>query len=77
MAQRLIRTYALPVSEYNATIKCRDCEIFIGAGHEDEFPISAPDGPIFTLAMPQSDPAADRKRSASRRSFVKMEEDRP
>jgi hypothetical protein len=45
VAQRLIRTYALPVSEYNATIKCRDCEIFIGAGHEDEFPIPAPDGP--------------------------------
>jgi hypothetical protein len=45
VAQRLIRTYALPVSEYNATLKCRDCEIFIGAGHEDEFPIPAPDGP--------------------------------
>jgi hypothetical protein len=44
VAQRLIRTYALPVSEYKATIKCRDCEIFIGAGHEDEFPIPAPDG---------------------------------
>jgi hypothetical protein len=44
VAQRLIRTYALPVSEYNATIKCRECEIFIGSGHEDELPIPAPDG---------------------------------
>src|SRR5215207_1306324 len=40
-------------------------------------PISAPDGPILTLAMPQSDPAAERKRSASFKSFVKIDEDRP
>ena len=33
-------------------------------------PISAPDGPILTLAMPQSEPAAERKVSASRRSVV-------
>ncbi|MFN0072323.1 MAG: hypothetical protein ACKVVP_12640 [Chloroflexota bacterium] len=44
MSQRFIRTFALPVSEYNATTKCRDCEIFIGTGHEDEYPIAAPDG---------------------------------
>ena len=31
-----------------------------------------PLGPMLTLAMPQSEPAADRKRSASRRSLVKM-----
>ena len=38
---------------------------------------AAPEGPMFTLAIPQSDPAADRKRSASRRSFVKMDDERP
>src|ERR1700754_3082551 len=33
-------------------------------------PISAPDGPMFTFAMPQSEPAAATKRSASRISLV-------
>ena len=32
---------------------------------------------MLTLAMPQSDPAADMKRSASRRSVVKIDDDRP
>ena len=40
-------------------------------------PISAPDGPILTLAMPQSEPLADRKDSASRMSRVKMDDARP
>ena len=40
-------------------------------------PISAPLGPMFTLAMPQSDPAAATKRSASCTSCVKMQDDRP
>src|SRR6185436_9563636 len=39
-------------------------------------PISAPLGPMLTLAMPQSEPAADRNRSLSRRSLVKMHDDR-
>src|SRR3546814_10302364 len=33
-------------------------------------PISAPDVPIFTLAIPQSEPDADRNVSASRRFMV-------
>jgi hypothetical protein len=41
---RLIRTWALPVSEFNATLKCRECEVFIGTGHEDQAPIPAPEG---------------------------------
>jgi hypothetical protein len=40
-------------------------------------PISAPEGPMLTLAMPQSEPRADRNVSASRRSLVKIEDDRP
>jgi hypothetical protein len=40
-------------------------------------PISAPDVPTFTLAMPQSDPAADSHRSAERTSVVKRLLDRP
>src|ERR671920_11276 len=40
-------------------------------------PISAPDGPILTLAMPQSEPVTAMNASASRMSSVKMEEDRP
>ena len=39
--------------------------------------ISAPDVPILTLAIPQSDPDAARNRSASRRSVVKIDDDRP
>ena len=39
----LTRNYPLAVSEYNATIKCRECEIFIGIGHVDAIPLSAPD----------------------------------
>ena len=37
----------------------------------------APDGPMFTLAMPQSLPAAARNCSASRRSVVKIDEASP
>ncbi len=40
-------------------------------------PISAPDGPMLTLAMPQSEPLADRNASASRTSVVKMHDDNP
>jgi hypothetical protein len=40
-------------------------------------PISAPEGPMLTLAMPQSEPAAARKRSLSRMSVVKMHDERP
>src|SRR5437773_11114760 len=40
-------------------------------------PISAPLVPVFTLAMPQSLPAAHKNFSASRMSFVKTAEVRP
>ena len=40
-------------------------------------PISAPEGPTFTLAMPQSEPVAETNLSASRTSSVKMEEVSP
>jgi hypothetical protein len=40
-------------------------------------PISAPLGPMLTFAIPQSLPDTDRKRSASRRSLVKMHDDSP
>jgi hypothetical protein len=44
MAERLIRNHPLMVSQFQATIKCRDCEVFIGRGHEDTVPLPAPDG---------------------------------
>jgi hypothetical protein len=37
-------------------------------------PISAPEVPMLTFAMPQSEPSAARNRSASRWSVVKMED---
>src|ERR1700759_3055531 len=40
-------------------------------------PISAPEVPMLTLAMPQSEPAHDRNCSASRRLLVMMDDDRP
>src|SRR5579859_768005 len=40
-------------------------------------PISAPEVPMFTLAMPQSLPTAERKYSAFFTLVVKMDEDRP
>src|SRR6187551_3558425 len=40
-------------------------------------PISAPEVPMFTLAIPQSLPACDRNPSASRRLLVIIEEDNP
>jgi hypothetical protein len=41
-------------------------------------PISAPEVPMLTLAMPQSEPRGARKRSASRRlASVKIAEDSP
>ena len=43
----MLRNYALEVSEFNATIKCRDCEIFIGTGHSDAIPIPAQNGPGY------------------------------
>jgi hypothetical protein len=32
------------ISEHGATIKCRECRVFIGQGHIDEVPISAGEG---------------------------------
>ena len=40
-------------------------------------PISAPLGPMLTFAMPQSEPELARKRSASRRSVVKIDDASP
>lgn len=40
----MTRNYPLTVSEYNATLKCRECEIFIGIGHVDAIPLKSPDG---------------------------------
>src|SRR5579862_1971052 len=40
-------------------------------------PISAPDVPMLTLAMPQSEPEAARKASAVFRLVVKIADDRP
>src|SRR5215467_14123124 len=40
-------------------------------------PISAPDVPMLTLAMPQSEPAAERYCSADLRFFVKIADYRP
>ena len=44
MAERVVRNHPLVVSHFKATIKCRDCEIFIGPGHADGVPLPAPDG---------------------------------
>lgn len=43
----ITRNYPLEVSEYNATLKCHECEIFIGTGHNDAAPLRAPDGRGF------------------------------
>src|SRR3546814_10115609 len=40
-------------------------------------PISAPEVPMFTAAIPQSDPDAERNCSTSRMSVAKIEEERP
>lgn len=40
-------------------------------------PISAPDVPMFTLAIPQSEPAYDRNCSASRKLFVIIADESP
>ena len=39
----MMRNVPLEVSQFNATTKCRDCEIFIGTGHYDATPIPAQD----------------------------------
>jgi hypothetical protein len=39
-----MRNIPLDISEFKATTKCRECEIFIGTGHFDAIPIPAPDG---------------------------------
>jgi Zn finger protein HypA/HybF involved in hydrogenase expression len=39
----MTRNTPLQISEFNATIKCRDCEIFIGPGHFDAVPVQALD----------------------------------
>ena len=41
---RSVRNYPLEVSEYQATLKCQDCEIFIGVGHHDASPLATDDG---------------------------------
>src|SRR5918993_2177886 len=40
-------------------------------------PISAPDVPMLTFAMPQSEPDAARYASAAFRSVVKIDDERP
>ena len=40
-------------------------------------PISAPEVPILTFAMPQSLPDADTNRSPCRKLFVKIADDKP
>src|SRR6185312_5745003 len=40
-------------------------------------PISAPEVPIFTFAIPQSEPAQDKNCSASRKFQVIMADDKP
>ena len=40
-------------------------------------PISAPEVPMFTLAIPQSDPAEDKNASDYFKSFVIIAEDKP
>jgi hypothetical protein len=40
----MLRNFPLATSEYNATLKCRECEVFIGVGHFDAQPLLAPDG---------------------------------
>lgn len=44
MAERLIRNHPQMVSQFQATVKCRECEIFIGSGHEERVPLPSPDG---------------------------------
>jgi len=44
MAERRFRTHPLMVSHFQATVKCRECAIFIGAGHEEQVPLPSPDG---------------------------------
>ena len=38
------------VSEYGATIRCRDCRVFIGEGHIDKVPIAAGQGRGYLCA---------------------------
>jgi hypothetical protein len=64
----MLRNYPLTVSEYNATLKCRDCEVFIGTGHHDAIPIPASDGyGYFCRACYQSD---QRRRRGGWRAVV-------
>jgi len=44
MAERLIRAHPRLVSHFHATLRCRECEIFIGTGHVERVPLPAPDG---------------------------------
>jgi hypothetical protein len=44
MAEPLLRTHPLMVSLSHSTTKCRECAIFIGAGHVDRVPLPSPDG---------------------------------
>jgi hypothetical protein len=44
MAERLLRRHPRIESLFHSTVKCRECAIFIGDGHEDQVPLPAPDG---------------------------------
>jgi hypothetical protein len=44
MANRLGRNRPQMVSPFHSTVKCRECEIFIGTGHVESVPLPSPDG---------------------------------
>jgi len=44
MAERLFPKHPQMVSQFHATLKCRECEIFIGTGHVEPVPLPSPDG---------------------------------
>ena len=44
MTERLSRKYPQMVSLFHATVKCHECAIFIGIGHEERVPLPSPDG---------------------------------
>jgi hypothetical protein len=64
----VLRNYPLEVSEYNATLKCRECEVFIGTGHSDALPMRSPDG--YDALCRACYQAALRKRRPGWRSVV-------
>jgi len=44
MPERQTHTHPLLVSYFQATVKCRECGIFIGTSREDQVPLPSPDG---------------------------------